>query len=305
MDWFHCNLCFLREDTAFYVTSCGHILCQMCVTRDYCSVCRTACKYLALSENLKPQEKIFFRGLKETAQKYFDHIAQVWSFQKQQGDLTMAFYKQHLSKTQNALQEALLKIDNQERELKATKRDNTELRSLVSLLKGSLSRSQSSSRSCTPRPVAITSPTQTVTPRHSSQHCSQVVSRSSSVDSIPYRVSRSGERSSASTGRVQDRTTPITPSHGSPMSGHSGPYRFPSHSSSMVNFPFLGEQSTDSVDRLQTHTDRSTPRIYSGDRRESSVTPGSSTDRLRAIQLTFTPRTPGSHHSRGIPDTIG
>ncbi|KAM4706992.1 E3 ubiquitin-protein ligase RNF212B [Discoglossus pictus] len=213
MDWFHCNVCFLRQDATFYITSCGHILCQACITRDYCSVCRTACKYLALSENLKPQEKIYFRGLKETAQKYFDHIAQVWSFQKQQNNLLLAFYKHHINKTQNALQEALQKIDNQEREMKAMKKDNEELRSLVTILKGSLSRSQSNSRTCTPRPVAITSPSQTVTPRHSSQHCSQVVSRSSSAESIPYRVSRSGGPSQpASAGGVQNRTTPITPS---------------------------------------------------------------------------------------------
>ncbi|KAM8960604.1 LOW QUALITY PROTEIN: E3 ubiquitin-protein ligase RNF212B [Pelodytes ibericus] len=208
MDWFHCNLCFLRKDTTFYITSCGHILCEACITRDYCSVCRTVCRCTALSQNLKPQEKIFFRSLKDTALKYFDQIAQVWSFQKQQHDLHIAFYRQHLSKTQHALQEALCKIENQENEVKSMKRENAELKSLVTILKGSLSRSQSNSRSCTPRPVAITSPSQVGT---SQSLVFFFPSRSSSMESIPHVVSRSGGLSqSASAGRVQDRSTPST-----------------------------------------------------------------------------------------------
>ncbi|XP_075067286.1 E3 ubiquitin-protein ligase RNF212B isoform X2 [Mixophyes fleayi] len=225
MDWLHCNVCHLQQGNTFYITSCGHILCQACITQDYCSVCRTACKYLPVSENLKPQEKIYFRSPRDTVQTYFKNIAQAWSFQKQQHDLHVMFYKQYLTKNQNTLQVALQKIHSQENELKVIKKENDELRSLVTHLKGSLSRSQSNSRSCTPRPVAITSPSQTVTPRHSSQHCGQVVSRSSSVES--YVRSHSGTGSQpTSANRTQDRTTPISSSQGSPMSGHSMSYRY-------------------------------------------------------------------------------
>ncbi|XP_053330244.1 RING finger protein 212B [Spea bombifrons] len=303
MDWFHCNLCYLQKDAMFYITSCGHILCQTCITRDNCRVCRTACRYLAISENLKPQEKMFFRSLKETALKYFDHIGQVWSFQKQQHDLHINFYKQHLSKTQNVLQEALQRIEIQESEMKTIKRENAELKSLVNILKGSLGRLQSN-RVCTPRPVGITSPSQTVTPRHSSQHCSQIVSRSSSTDSLPYVGSRSGGFSQpASAGRTQERSTPLTSDQGSPMSLQSVPYGGSSHSTSMLNFPFLCEQSNVSGDPIQT---RNTPNVFPGESRDSRATPGRNTDRLRPIQLQFTPRTPSSrsYHSRVLPNTV-
>ncbi|XP_072006819.1 E3 ubiquitin-protein ligase RNF212B isoform X2 [Engystomops pustulosus] len=68
-----------------------------------------------------------------------------WSFQKQQHDLHVTFYKEYITKVQNAYQEAMQKIKNQENELTAVKRENAELRSMVSNLKSSLSKSQSSS----------------------------------------------------------------------------------------------------------------------------------------------------------------
>ncbi|XP_072006821.1 E3 ubiquitin-protein ligase RNF212B isoform X3 [Engystomops pustulosus] len=120
MDWFHCNVCHLRQDTNYYITSCGHIICKNCITQDDCSVCKTACKCLPISDN-------------------------AWSFQKQQHDLHVTFYKEYITKVQNAYQEAMQKIKNQENELTAVKRENAELRSMVSNLKSSLSKSQSSS----------------------------------------------------------------------------------------------------------------------------------------------------------------
>nr|XP_033772686.1 LOW QUALITY PROTEIN: RING finger protein 212B-like [Geotrypetes seraphini] len=183
MDWFHCNQCFHSEGTAFFVTSCGHILCQNC---------ENACKYLALSDNMKPQEKMYFKGLKETALKCFEHISQVASFQKQQTEQLICFYKKELAEVQAAVQEAAKKISSQDWELKALKKENGELKSLLVIAKESLNKPQSCNRSSTPRPVAITSPSQRVTPCHGSQHSSQVVSRCSSAESIQYRVSRSG-----------------------------------------------------------------------------------------------------------------
>ncbi|XP_066461096.1 RING finger protein 212B [Eleutherodactylus coqui] len=271
MDWFHCNVCYMQQGTTFYITSCGHIVCKTCMTQDYCNVCRTSCKCLPISENLKPQEKIYFRSLKETIQKRFNSISQAWTFQKQQHDLHVNFYKQYITKAQNALQEALQKIENQETsELKAVKSENAELRSMVNHLKSSLSRSQSSSRSCTPRPIAVTPPSQTVTPRHSLQQYGQIASRSSSAESLPYLRSHSGTGSqSTSASRIHERTTPISSTQGSPMSGHSISYR------------------TDiSNDQLQTPNEISNPfRTNSAVARDSFNTPSNNLDRLRAIQV--------------------
>ncbi|XP_044136473.1 RING finger protein 212B [Bufo gargarizans] len=166
-------------------------------------------------------------------------------------------------------------MKNQENELKAIKGENAELRAMVTHLKSSLSRSQSSSRSCTPRPIAITPPSQTVTPRHSLQHCGQIASRPSSVESLSYVRSHSGTDSqSASTSRAQDRATSLSSSQGSPMSGHSMSYR-----------------SDTSSNPLQTPTETNNIfRTNSAVARDSFSTQCNNIDRLRALQLKYTPK---------------
>nr|XP_035970742.1 RING finger protein 212B isoform X2 [Halichoerus grypus] len=236
MDWFHCNQCFRKEGDHFFVTSCGHIFCKKCVTLEKCAVCGTACKHLALSNNLKPQEKIYFKSPVETALQYFSHISQVWSFQKKQTDLLIAFYKHRITKLEAALQEAQQTVTNQEIELSVLKKENGELKKCLAILKESPNWFQGS-RLATPRPVGITSPSQSVTPRPSSQRSSLVVSRSPSVESIPYRMSgfsSLGQVSNRQGARgLQGRSTPRdsyieTPS---PASTHSLSYR-PSPASS-------------------------------------------------------------------------
>ncbi|XP_029437883.1 RING finger protein 212B isoform X1 [Rhinatrema bivittatum] len=306
MDWFHCNQCFRREGTAFFVTSCGHILCQNCAKRDHCGVCETACKYLALSDNMKPQEKMYFKGLKETALKYFDHIAQVASFQKQQTERLISFYKKELAEVQAAVQEALLKISSQDRELKALKKENGELKSLLVIVKESLNKPQSCSRSSTPRPVAITSPSQQVTPRHGSQHSSQVVSRCSSAESIHYRVSRSaGQNQPTPAVAMQGSATPLVSNNVTPTPGSAQGrfHRIPSSSillnSAGVNL--LGHSLGARGETLQNQGSPHTPDVYRAQMREAGNTQATNnsqrTDRLNPIQLRFTPRAAGTHLS--------
>ncbi|KAM6202555.1 E3 ubiquitin-protein ligase RNF212B [Rhynchocyon petersi] len=238
MDWFHCNQCFRKDGAHFFVTSCGHIFCKKCVTLEKCAVCGTACKHLALSDNLKPQEKMFFRSPVETALQYFSHISQVWNFQKKQTDLLIAFYKHRIAKLEADMQEAQQTVANQDKELSVLRKENGELKRFLAIRKESPSWYQGS-RSATPRPVGITSPSQSVTPRPSSQHSSQVVSRSSSVESIQYRVVGLGGLGQG--GRVpQGRSTPRdsyteTPS---PASTYSLSYRPSSASSGQGIFPF-------------------------------------------------------------------
>nr|XP_036873204.1 RING finger protein 212B isoform X3 [Manis javanica] len=188
MDWFHCNWCFRKDGAHFFVTSCGHIFCKKCVTLEKCAVCGIACKHLALSDNLKPQEKMYFKNPVETALQYFSHISQVWSFQKKQTDLLIAFHKHRITKLEAAVQEALQTVTRRDKELSVLRKENEELKKYLAIIKESPSWYQGS-RLTTPRPVGITSPSQTVTPRPSSQHSSQVVNRSSSLESIPYRMS--------------------------------------------------------------------------------------------------------------------
>ncbi|KAM5176784.1 E3 ubiquitin-protein ligase RNF212B [Callospermophilus lateralis] len=247
MDWFHCNQCFRKDGAHFFVTSCGHIFCKKCVTLEKCAVCGTPCKHLALSDNLKPQEKMFFKSPVETALQYFSHISQVWSFQKKQTDLLIAFYKHRITKLEAALQEAQQTVASQDKELSTLRKENGELKKFLALLKESPSRYQGN-RLTTPRPVGITSPSQSVTPRLSFQHSSQVVSRSSSVESLPYRVAGFGSAGQGGR-RRQGRSTPRdsyaeTPS---PASTHSLSYR-PSSASSgqgILSFkPYLNGDSS-------------------------------------------------------------
>nr|XP_033780890.1 RING finger protein 212B isoform X3 [Geotrypetes seraphini] len=303
MDWFHCNQCFRREGTAFFVTSCGHILCQNCAKRDQCGICENACKYLALSDNMKPQEKMYFKGLKETALKYFDHISQVASFQKQQTERLICFYKKELAEVQTAVQEALLKISSQDRELKALKKENGELKSLLVIVKESLNKPQSCSRSSTPRPVAITSPSQQVTPRHGSQHSSQVVSRCSSAESIQYRVSRSGGQNQPTPVTVQENATPLVSNNVTPTPGsaHGRFQRVPS-STTLLNSAgvnLLAHSLGARGENLQQQGHPHTSELYRVQLREAgNAQPANAsirTERLNPIQLRFTPRAAASH----------
>ncbi|KAK2495087.1 hypothetical protein MC885_000787, partial [Smutsia gigantea] len=238
MDWFHCNWCFQKDGAHFFVTSCGHIFCKKCVTLEKCAVCGIACKHLALSDNLKPQEKMYFKNPVETALQHFSHISQVWSFQKKQTDLLIAFHKHRITKLEAAVQEALQTVTRRDKELSVLRKENEELKKYLAILKGSPSWYQGS-RLTTPRPVGITSPSQSVTPQPSSQHSSQVVSRSSSVESIPYRMSGfsilgQGARGLHRMSTPRDSYTE-TPS---PASSHSLSYRPSSASSGQGIFSF-------------------------------------------------------------------
>ncbi|XP_076983296.1 E3 ubiquitin-protein ligase RNF212B [Tamandua tetradactyla] len=255
MDWFHCNQCYRKDGAHFFVTSCGHIFCKKCVTLEKCAVCGTACKHLALSDNLKPQEKMFFRSPVETALQYFSHISQVWNFQKKQTDLLIAFYKHRLTKLEAAMQEAQQTIASQNKELSVLRKENEELKKFLAILKESPSWYQGG-RSTTPRPVGITSPSQSVTPRPISQHSSQVVSRSSSVESIPYGVAGFGRLGPQGGRGLQGRSTPRdsyteTPS---PASTHSLSYRPSSASSGQGIFPFIPSLSGGELDQTRVLT---------------------------------------------------
>ncbi|KAM3821294.1 E3 ubiquitin-protein ligase RNF212B [Vipera latastei] len=172
MDWFHCNQCFSQEKSDFSVTSCGHIFCQKCAGTDKCPSCGTSCKYLSLKDNMKQEEKKFFKNPVETALSYIAHISQVWTFQKSQMDLLVSFYKNNASKAEGALQQALHKLTIQEKELEAVQKENRELKKKYFNLKAFPRHHQGSS---TPRPVAITPPSQTVTPQPIFQRSSEVV----------------------------------------------------------------------------------------------------------------------------------
>ncbi|XP_045865905.1 RING finger protein 212B isoform X3 [Meles meles] len=185
MDWFHCNQCFRKDGDHFFVTSCGHIFCKKCVTLEKCAVCGSACKHLALSDNLKPQEKIYFKSPVETALQYFSHISQ----------------------------------------------------RAVSLKEGKW---RAEEMSCHSKGISKLVPRKQVGHSSTSGHYFSItVSRSPSVESIPYRMSGFSSLGQGARG-LQGRSTPRdshteTPS---PASNHSFSYRPSPASSGQGTFSF-------------------------------------------------------------------
>ncbi|XP_069630504.1 E3 ubiquitin-protein ligase RNF212B [Haliaeetus albicilla] len=177
MDWFHCNRCYRQEGACFAVTSCGHVLCTACGGTGPCPVCAADCRYLPISDKMRPQEKLFFKSPADIALKHLTHISQVWRFQQAQSDLLLASHKEAARRARAALEDVRHVLDTRNRELEALRRENGELR------RAQLSPGwRGGSRSSTPRPVGITSPAQTVTPQPRRQLSGQVVSRSTPLE---------------------------------------------------------------------------------------------------------------------------
>ncbi|XP_074386996.1 E3 ubiquitin-protein ligase RNF212B isoform X5 [Zonotrichia albicollis] len=168
MDWFHCCRCFRQDGARFAITNCGHILCEGCGGSGPCPVCDTACRYLPISDQMRPEEKVFFKNPVALALKHLAHITQVWRFQTAQAQLLVDLHRDRTRRVQAELDKAREELGERRRELESLRRENEELRRMQ-LSPGWHWRSHSS----TPRP----SPTHSVTPQPRRQLSSQVVSR--------------------------------------------------------------------------------------------------------------------------------
>ncbi|KAM9584676.1 E3 ubiquitin-protein ligase RNF212B isoform 2-T2 [Morphnus guianensis] len=137
MDWFHCNRCYRQEGARFAVTSCGHVLCTACGGTGPCPVCAADCRYLPISDKMRPQEKLFFKSPADIALKHLTHISQVrrrrrmedspphtrhgaspttsapqvWRFQQAQSDLLLASHKEAARRARAALQDVRHVLD--------------------------------------------------------------------------------------------------------------------------------------------------------------------------------------------------
>ncbi|XP_060112499.1 RING finger protein 212B [Heteronotia binoei] len=324
MDWFHCNRCFVQEGTDFCLTSCGHIFCKKCAGTDKCPSCGTSCKYLLLNDNMKPEEKKFFRSPVEIALKYIANISQVWTFQKGQMELLVSFYKNNASKMEGALQQAHEKLTTQEKELEAIRKENKELKRMYLNFRKASPRYHQGNRNSTPRPVAVTTPSQSVTPWLSFQHSSEVVSRSSSTDSLPSRVTHPSAFQHAA-GAVQ-----ITPSMMTPAdSGIDAAFTMKEtmlYSFPLITIPFLLSSLPSIRASSSTHTPslnvfnlqpplmrQSQNASYNGQPQETPAVSFNiftdhmerahmpeyhSTERLQPMQLRFTPHSTPFYQSR-------
>ncbi|XP_030630493.1 RING finger protein 212B-like [Chanos chanos] len=124
MEWFHCNACFQTSGQNFAVSSCGHIFCERCINLKQCSVCHTNCNYLPISEQMKPQEQVFFKDPMKLIQTRMEHIAQIDLFQRKQKERVIAFFRHKSTELERRLKEV---NDQCYRQVSELKRENAEL----------------------------------------------------------------------------------------------------------------------------------------------------------------------------------
>ncbi|XP_035861512.1 RING finger protein 212B isoform X2 [Sander lucioperca] len=173
MDWFHCNQCFTRRGSKFAVSSCGHICCEACIKSQQCSVCGASCSYLPITDEMKPQEKVFFKDPVKLIQSRLEHTSQIALFQRTQMERVTAHFKHKSVELERHLKEV---TEQGYRQLSELKRENDDLKKQLSNLKRETAdlKKPLSQRRVSPGqfhidgtqrmslPVAVTSP---VTPR--------------------------------------------------------------------------------------------------------------------------------------------
>ncbi|CAB1326532.1 unnamed protein product [Coregonus sp. 'balchen'] len=131
MDWFHCNSCFRREGQNFAVSSCGHICCEGCInpSKKQCTVCGASCNYLAISDQMKPQEQVFFKDPVKLIQSRLEHIAQITLFQRRQKERVIVYFKNKSMELERRLKDV---TDQCYRQVLELKRENAELKKPLS-----------------------------------------------------------------------------------------------------------------------------------------------------------------------------
>uniref|UniRef100_A0A8C5HBN9 Uncharacterized protein n=1 Tax=Gouania willdenowi TaxID=441366 RepID=A0A8C5HBN9_GOUWI len=142
MEWFHCNQCFTKKGTKFAVSSCGHI----CCSEWQCGVCGTCCSYLPITDEMKPQEKVFFKDPVKLFQSQMKHVCQVGiaTFQQTQMELIIKHFKhrsdeleKHLNEVSRWLYFSCLFRENSDlkKQLSEMKRERVDLKKQFSELR--------------------------------------------------------------------------------------------------------------------------------------------------------------------------
>ncbi|KAE9554080.1 hypothetical protein FO519_002722 [Halicephalobus sp. NKZ332] len=88
MSWVHCNSCFLepgKDNKNFYISNCGHILCQQCQHQKKCPSCGNEdYKALKIDSNLPSNIRDYFNDVSKMMNTATRKILDVKSFQDSQ-----------------------------------------------------------------------------------------------------------------------------------------------------------------------------------------------------------------------------
>ncbi|XP_028329161.1 RING finger protein 212B-like [Gouania willdenowi] len=135
MEWFHCNQCFTKKGTKFAVSSCGHICCSECIKSRQCGVCGTCCSYLPITDEMKPQEKVFFKDPVKLFQSQMKHVCQIATFQQTQMELIIKHFKHRSDELEKHLNEVSRENSDLKKQLSEMKRERVDLKKQFSELR--------------------------------------------------------------------------------------------------------------------------------------------------------------------------
>ncbi|KAK4297800.1 hypothetical protein Pmani_029804 [Petrolisthes manimaculis] len=154
MDWINCNSCCRQpgdeKDRTFVLTSCGHIFCDLCLTKvgskDKCGACSSQCQLIQLSSKMKPDAEMFFQEPATLLKRQYAQVNRLLEFQKDHRIRLVSFHrrivqkyksleKQH-SSAANQIQEMERRYNAATNRIHELEQENQRLRSLVSQDRG-------------------------------------------------------------------------------------------------------------------------------------------------------------------------
>ncbi|XP_075399722.1 putative E3 SUMO-protein ligase RNF212 [Tenrec ecaudatus] len=115
-----CNRCFQepQQTTRFNLTSCGHVYCDVCLCkgkRNECVICKASCRTISLTKQTDSNVLAFFMGIDGLCAKYSKETSQISEFQEKHRRRLLAFYRERICKLEEALQKAVLRIEQLQR----------------------------------------------------------------------------------------------------------------------------------------------------------------------------------------------
>nr|XP_018910039.1 PREDICTED: RING finger protein 212B-like isoform X1 [Bemisia tabaci] len=118
MNVIHCNKCGIfpeaKKSTKFFITNCGHLLCERCKGSDTCCICRNQCNKLLISEEMPSHVKdMLFEDLMDQ----MDHVYKLLQFRTDHFKKRLALASEMFLKYEK-LKESYLKLTDDNKKVK-------------------------------------------------------------------------------------------------------------------------------------------------------------------------------------------
>ncbi|XP_031751160.1 probable E3 SUMO-protein ligase RNF212 isoform X1 [Xenopus tropicalis] len=104
-----CNVCFQKpvsDTTRYALTSCGHVVCEHCLQKgkkEECTVCRTSCRIIFLSNQTNPEIKMLFMDINSLCKQFSKEFAQVCEFQESHRKRLQTYYNGKIIKQEETI----------------------------------------------------------------------------------------------------------------------------------------------------------------------------------------------------------